>query len=142
MAERTARWCVTGIGVGLLPLLLAYAIRLYYLERPPSLHETLGGGAALLVIVSWLAVALFELAYAPPSRPVLRGALTTFALLMLTFSAVAYGCLSADSVTARVQTRRQAGIATAVSLTLLAGAAIVSTAAVAFTGHASKGEPP
>src|SRR3712207_2652041 len=112
MGDRIWRWCVTGLGIGLLPLLLAYGVRLYYLERTPSLAETLGGGDALLVIASWFAAALFELAYARPRLTPVRNGLVMVAVLGLITASVAYGCLSADSVTARVQTRWQAEVVT------------------------------
>ncbi len=140
MGGRVWRWCVTGLGVGLLPLLLAYGVRFYYLERPPSPRELLGAGEALLVIVSWLAVGLFELAYARPRFTTVRSGLAAVAVVGLTTASVAYGCLSADSVTGEVQTRWQAEVVTTWSAIGLVVAATVSAAAAGLAAPVPKGE--
>lgn len=130
MADRVARWTAYGLGLALLPLVVAYVVRTYYLARPPSSLEMLGGGDALLVVATWAATALLD-ARAVEVRFV-RGFVTLASVLLLTISVVAYACLTADSVTGRVQTRAQAGWITSASAWGLALAALSSTAAAAF----------
>lgn len=122
---------VGGLLLGLLPLVAAWGVRYYYAGRSPALADVLRTGDALLVVVSWCAVTIVELLDVPPAGRTPRfvaAAITTTALFGC---AVAYGCLTADSVTGRVQTRRQAEIVASVSLWMLGITAVTSTAAVA-----------
>lgn len=130
MAERIARWAAYGLGLGLLPLLVAWVVRAYYLARPPSSIEMLAGGDALLVVATWAATALFDSRGAEPSAT--RGLVTCFSVFLATISVVAYACLTADSVTGRVQTRAQARWIADGSLWGLGFAAAVSTGAAAL----------
>ena len=132
MAERLTRWLLVGLGLGALPLVLAYLVRRYYGDRPPSLPDLLGTGEALLVVVAWCAAALLELA--PARRRTLAGEVTAgLAVFLLVVAAVAYGCRTADSATGRVQTRQQARFLADLSLWGLAVGAAVSTSAVGLT---------
>lgn len=120
------RWAGAGLVLGLLPLLLAFGIHAYYLERLPAAHDLLGGGDGLLVAGAWAGVALLDLAESERGSPAFRLALTVGAWLALAFAVVAYGCLTADSVTGRVQTRGQAEFMTGLSVVLLGVSAVTS----------------
>ncbi|HVF03388.1 MAG TPA: hypothetical protein VNA20_00970 [Frankiaceae bacterium] len=130
MADRIARWAAYGLGLGLLPLLVAWVVRAYYLARPPAGVELLGGGDALLVVAGWAAAALFDSRDAESGAA--RAFVTIVSVLLATASVVAYACLTADSVTGRVQTRAQARWMTTGSLWGLGIAAAVSTGAAAL----------
>lgn len=124
-----ARWAGAGLVLGLLPLLLAYGIRAYYLERLPALRDLLGGGDGMLVAAAWCGAALIDLAEGERGSPAFRVALSIAAWLTMASSVVAYGCLTADSVTGRVQTRGQAEFMTALSAVLLVVSAVASACA-------------
>lgn len=116
--------------LGALPLPLAYGIRYYYAAHPPSLTDVLASGDGLLVATAWAAGALLELLDVPAGRPHVRRIVAPVAIVALIGSSVAFTCLSADSVTGRVQTRRQADMVKDWSVGLLAlGAAAGLTAA-------------
>jgi hypothetical protein len=124
-----ARWAGAGLVLGLLPLLLAYGIRAYYLERLPHLRDVLGGGDGMLVAVVWCGTALVDLAESERGSAALRVSVVSVSWLALAFGVVAYGCLTADSVTGRVQTQGQAEFMTGLSVALLGGSAVVSAIA-------------
>jgi len=124
-----ARWAGAGLVLGLLPLLLAYGIRAYYLERLPTPRDVLGGGDGMLVAVAWCGAPLIDLAESERESPTLRVWLVTLSWLALAIGVVAYACLTADSVTGRVQTRGQAEFMTSSSMVLLGASAITSAGA-------------
>ena len=130
MAERVSRWACYGLALGLLPLLLSYGVRRYYLAGPATVEDVLGAGDALLVVVTWSATALLDLSAARPGWA--RTAVSTVTIAVLTIAAVAYGCRTADSVTGRVQTGTQARIVAHGSLAGLAVAALLSCGAAAL----------
>lgn len=129
MAARLVRWMGAGFLLGVLPLLLAYGIRAYYLERLPALRDVLGTGDGMLVAVAWCGVALIDLAETDRASAGARGVFAVLACLVLVAGVVAYGCLTADSVTGRVQTRGQADFMTGLSVVLLAVSAVTSAVA-------------
>lgn len=134
MAGRVWKWVVFAGVLGALPLPLAYGIRYYYAAHPPPLTDVLASGDGLLVATAWAAGALLEVLDVPPSRPRVRWLAALPAIITLVWSTVAFTCLSADSVTGRVQTRRQADTVTDWSVGLLVlGAAAGLTAAAAAT---------
>lgn len=133
MADRVVRWVCVGLLLGLAPLAVAYTARWYYSERPPDVSELLGTGDALLVVVAWCASALLELLAAPRRGPV-TSLVATVTVGVLLPAAVAYGCLTADSVTGRVQTAAQERFLTSASLLALASAATLSTLATVMSG--------
>ena len=130
MAGRTARWVAYGV-LSLFPLVAASGIRYYYAGRVPTLGDALGSGDGLLVVASWCATALLDVVVARSARGFWAA---VGALLLLSVSTVAYGCLQADSVTGRVQTRGQARAVAVLSIGALAMAAGISVTAVRATG--------
>lgn len=130
MAGRVWRWTFYGLGLGLLPLLLAFVVRAYYLERPPTLAESLGAGDATLVVVTWSAGALLDLSTARDAPERLRLFLAFLAITLLLVGAVAYACLTSDSATGRVQTaaqRRYMAVGSVVGLLFAAPVAALAT---------------
>lgn len=130
MSERMARWIGGATLLGLAPLAIAYLVRCYYLGQPPPLRDVLGTGDGMLVVVSWSVGALVDLPDARlPSG--WRSALNSFGFAMLMFGSVAYGCLTADSVTGRVQTPVQAQFVTVGTMGMLVLAAAMGIVATA-----------
>ena len=137
MVGRIWRWLVCGGAAGVFPLFVAYALRYYYAGRPPPLSDLLASGDGFIVAVLWSASALYELTDASATARRLCGAA---AVGVLVVSAVAYGCLSADSVTGRVQDVWQAGIVTKGSIAALVSGAAVGLVATVITGGTAREE--
>lgn len=139
MTGRVTRWAVGGLGVGLLPLLLAYLITSYVTERPPTLDDLLGTGDVLLVVPGWSIAAFFDLQDVRSARVRrLRDALARLSLFLISFSAVAYGCLTTVSVTGHVQTQGQREMVATATLWLLATAMTSSGVAAYLAARHAK----
>lgn len=134
---RIWRWTVCAGALGVLPLLLAYGIRYYHAPETPPLGAVMASGDAYVIAMAWCATALVDLTETAGGR---RRGLTALATGVLTLSAVAYGCLTADSVTGGVQTRRQQTTVTRSSLILLGLAAVSGMAGSLAAGRTRREE--
>lgn len=131
MYARVARWVGWELLLALLPLLLAFGLRYYRDERPPSLGSTLGTGQALLIAVAWAGTSLREMREAPPRRAGRRELVTVASSCYVLVSATMYGFVTADVLAGRVQTENQAKAVAIVSVVMLGLTGFTTAYAVA-----------